>query len=68
MGPRKPVTIIFTLLLIVCATIALAGGHGHKKEKKVGILLVAFGSSIKSAQISFENVSHIVVVRIILYG
>ena len=33
-----------------------AGGHGHKAEKKVGILLVAFGSSEDSAQVSFENI------------
>jgi sirohydrochlorin cobaltochelatase len=33
-----------------------ASGHGHKKEKKVGILLVAFGSSEESAQVSFENI------------
>ena len=33
-----------------------SGSHGHKEPKKVGILLVAFGSSEKSAQISFENI------------
>jgi sirohydrochlorin cobaltochelatase len=31
-------------------------GHGHKASKKVGILLVAFGSSKASAQVSFENI------------
>lgn len=44
---------------IVCVFM-LAGfapaGHGKKKEKKVGILLVAFGSSVQSAQVSFENI------------
>jgi sirohydrochlorin cobaltochelatase len=30
--------------------------HGRKAEKKVGILLVAFGSSEASAQVSFENI------------
>jgi sirohydrochlorin cobaltochelatase len=33
-----------------------SGGHGHKGPKKVGILLVAFGSSEASAQVSFENI------------
>ena len=33
-----------------------AGGHGSKKSEKIGILLVAFGSSEASAQISFENI------------
>ena len=31
-------------------------GHGGKKPKKIGILLVAFGSSEASAQVSFENI------------
>ena len=35
-------------------------GHGPKKEKKVGILLVAFGSSEESAQISFKNIEKMV--------
>jgi len=33
-----------------------AGGHGAKNPKKTGILLVAFGSSEASAQVSFENI------------
>ena len=44
------------LVIILFATVALAGGHGHKNPKKVGILLVAFGSSEASAQVSFENI------------
>ncbi len=44
---------------VVCCFM-LAGGavasHGGKKDKKVGILLVAFGSSKQSAQVSFENI------------
>jgi len=39
----------------LCA-IVWAGGHGHLPPKKVGILLVAFGSSQPGAQISFENI------------
>lgn len=33
-----------------------AVGHGDDTPKKVGILLVAFGSSEASAQVSFENI------------
>ena len=44
-------------LLIVCLALpALAGGHGKKAPKKVGILLVAFGSSLPRAQVSFDNI------------
>ena len=52
--------IIFTIAslacICMCANVWAAGGHGHKAEKKVGILLVAFGSSEDSAQVSFENI------------
>ena len=44
------------IVLSMVATVALASPHGAKKEQKVGILLVAFGSSKTSAQISFENI------------
>ena len=44
-------------LLIVCLALpAAAGGHGKKASKKVGILLVAFGSSLPGAQVSFDNI------------
>jgi len=43
-------------MLLLMNNPLLASGHGHKKETKVGILLVAFGSSEKSAQISFVNI------------
>ncbi len=44
-------------VIAVCAVNSFAsGGHGHAKEKKVGILLVAFGSSEASAQISFKTI------------
>ena len=43
--------------VILCANVwAGSGGHGHKAPKKVGILLVAFGSSEASAQVSFANI------------
>lgn len=46
------------LSLVLMLTIGLSpalAGHGETKEKKVGILLTAFGSSEASAQVSFEN-------------
>ena len=46
--------IFFTICL--CPAAWSGGGHGHKAPKKVGILLVAFGSSEASAQVSFENI------------
>ena len=44
-----------TVVFCLC-THAWAGDHGHKAPQKVGILLVAFGSSEPSAQVSFENI------------
>ena len=49
------ITVVSILFLMGTVTV-LAGGPGHKKEKKVGILLVAFGSSEESAQVSFDNI------------
>ncbi len=57
---KKSVLSYVLVGLIVCCmgAVAWAGGHGHgsKAPKKVGILLVAFGSSEASAQVSFENI------------
>ncbi|MBF0301559.1 MAG: sirohydrochlorin cobaltochelatase [Desulfamplus sp.] len=44
--------IIFTLIVASAAS----AEHGEKRETKKGILLVAFGSSEESAQISFDNI------------
>lgn len=49
-------TIVVMVAFLLTAGIGLAGGHGHKAPKKVGILLVAFGSSEASAQVSFDNI------------
>lgn len=53
--------LIFLLAIVVTVCLcttgwASSGGHGHKASKKVGILLVAFGSSEASAQVSFTNI------------
>ena len=47
--------LVVLLIATLCAS-AMAGGHGKKTSKKVGILLVAFGSSKPSAQVSFDNI------------
>jgi len=47
--------LIILITVCLCNSI-IAGGHGHKAPKKVGILLVAFGSSEASAHVSFENI------------
>ncbi len=44
------------VLLSLVAGVALASHHGESKEQKKAILLVAFGSSEESAQVSFENI------------
>jgi len=54
---RKWSWLIIGMCIVVSAGIALAsGGHGSNVHKKVGILLVTFGSSEASAQVSFENI------------
>ena len=49
--------LLLAMVAVIClCTNVWAGGHGHKVPQKVGILLVAFGSSEPSAQVSFENI------------
>ena len=55
----KKNTIVFITVFMAIIFIgygALAGGHGHKQPMKKGILLVAFGSSMPEAQVSFKNI------------
>ncbi len=56
MKEYKLSNLIVILLIIFCCNIASASGHGHKRPVKKGILLVAFGSSIPEAQVSFKNI------------
>ena len=44
------------VVLFMATAVMASAGHGEKHPKKVGILLVAFGSSEASAQVSFENI------------
>ena len=57
MSTKKWIGILAALIVcIMSGQVFASGGHGHKGPKKVGILLVAFGSSEASAQVSFENI------------
>ena len=48
--------IIVLLTCFISTSSFAAGGHGQKSPKKIGILLVAFGSSEPSAQVSFQAI------------
>jgi len=56
MKKRKLFSVLIILVTLLSSIAVLAGGHGHKRIKKKGILLVAFGSSIPEAQVSFQNI------------
>ncbi|MBC8246480.1 MAG: sirohydrochlorin cobaltochelatase [Deltaproteobacteria bacterium] len=43
-------------MVMVVIVAVHAEGYGKKEKKKLGILLVAFGSTIPEAQVSFENI------------
>ena len=56
MKRQYQISVLAIFFAICLCTVTWAGGHGHKAPKKVGILLVAFGSSQPNAQVSFENI------------
>ena len=57
MKTKRWIGIAMVLITCLVAVKSFAsGGHGEKVAKKVGILLVAFGSSEASAQVSFDNI------------
>ena len=57
---RRYALFMAVIFLVLCGgsltTTSYAHGHAPSTDKKVGILLVAFGSSEASAQVSFENI------------
>jgi len=54
---NKYMIFVMAIVASICLCSSVwAGGHGDKAQKKVGILLVAFGSSAPGAQVSFENI------------
>ena len=52
----KACLIVCTMLCMMWGESVTAAQHGEGHVKKVGILLVTFGSSADSAQVSFENI------------
>lgn len=57
MRRKRSVLLVVVLVVLGMSSYGYAqGGHGHELPPKVGILLVAFGSSEASAQVSFENI------------
>jgi len=56
MKKRDAISFLAAFLTICLSAAAWAGSLGQPADKKVGILLVAFGSSEASAQVSFENI------------
>ena len=52
---RKIICMLGMVMLITPALV-FAGSHGKARPAKKGILLVAFGSSMPEAQVSFENI------------
>jgi len=53
---RLSIPILAIIIFVGLCASTMAGGHGPKAPKKVGILLVAFGSTEPGAQVSFENI------------
>ncbi len=53
---KQFITIVALTIALLFTGTAFADHHGEKKDRKIGILLVAFGSSEASAQISFETI------------
>lgn len=52
---RKAFLVVLNLVFLVLS-VSLIHAHGEKMAEKKGILLVAFGSSIPEAQVSFDNI------------
>ena len=58
---RSCVSILLIIFTVVCVLgTANAGEHGKVRPTKKGILLVAFGTSISKAQISYKNIERAV--------
>lgn len=47
--------VLLCALCFTSVTVFASSGHGEKHSKKIGLLLVAFGSSEDSAQVSFRT-------------
>ena len=51
---------IFAVFLLVLLLAPQIQAHGHKRETKTGILIVAFGTSIPEAKAAYENIDAMV--------
>jgi sirohydrochlorin cobaltochelatase len=59
MRNHKRIAVLGILLLsLIIGTNTWADDHKNKKPQKIGILLVAFGSSLPEAQVSFINIDN----------
>ena len=57
MRSRKRLAVIIILLFaLFIGAGTIAGKRGNKKPQKIGIVLVAFGSRLPEAQVSFKNI------------
>ncbi len=56
MKKLKIAVVASAILFCMSIGLAMASQHGSSREQKKAILLVAFGSSEESAQVSFENI------------
>ncbi len=53
---RSVSTCLLVLSVVLFSVVTCFAGHGEARPEKKGILLVAFGSSMPQAQVSFENI------------
>jgi sirohydrochlorin cobaltochelatase len=53
---NKVVKVLVSLVVALLLPTAPLYAHGHKRPMKKGILLVAFGSTIPEAHVSFDNI------------
>ena len=60
MNRKKLGVIVALLLALLVGRCLIATDQGYAKQKKIGILLVAFGSSLPEAQVSFINIDRMV--------
>ena len=61
----RPLAVAGILCLVLCMTVAghAAGPSDVHSAKKVGVLLVAFGTSVPEAQVSFDHIERAVKLR-----
>ena len=48
--------VVIVSLVFLVLSVEFSHGYGERMSEKKGILLVAFGTTVPEAQISFENI------------